>query len=459
MNALPPLRPQPAEESIESLIDSAIPLVVPFPEGEEGSFSKLLEQADERESFLGADSLFTEAPLDEADAEEAVLIGGWVPFQNEYAKAPEKEPFFGIESPMQAPLVKEPVGHSEPLILAQESPKTLQEPVFLATEKLLEVIVPQTSLPHQAESILEFEPITGRLEAPMFHDFEEEGFSMQLERASEKDFEAAEATFSSTKAENLPQALEGAMAQAIPIQAQAPSKPIAPERTQKAERPIESIQSSAPIAPSAPQGEWSGLGQEEMPFSEQHLPEQEQVDHTPIAAPATKGNDFVMDALAPSPATAPSAGFETLPKATMAYDLKPALMQHLSYLEANKPAALSVKLKLTEDAPQGVQMQVKLTSTGKLQVNFESLPQEMEAFLKYTWTALRPTVDEKGWSLDGPHFSGVAEKSSGSPSIATEIKNFLKSFTQGPLARMAAPKPFAKLRNDRRSPLNLDFNS
>ena len=132
------------------------------------------------------------------------------------------------------------------------------------------------------------------------------------------------------------------------------------------------------------------------------------------------------------------------------YDLKPSLLQHLSYLEAHQPASLKVSLKLDPQGEKAVDMQVKLTSTGKLQVNFEHMPSDLQEFMQSTWSELQPTMIAKGWSLDGPHFEGSAANGIEPQNAPSgEVKNFLKNFLQSPLAKGIVPKALARFRSGR----------
>lgn len=145
------------------------------------------------------------------------------------------------------------------------------------------------------------------------------------------------------------------------------------------------------------------------------------------------------------------ATFQASPQVTsMNYDLKPSLLQHLAYLEDNQPATLKVNLKLDPQGNDAVDMQVKLTSSGKLQVNFESMPLELQELTQAAWNDLQPTILSKGWKLDGPHFDGMAREAvEQTPADQLGIKNFLRNFLQSPLSKGIVPKALARLRSDR----------
>jgi len=86
------------------------------------------------------------------------------------------------------------------------------------------------------------------------------------------------------------------------------------------------------------------------------------------------------------------------------FDLKPSLLKHLEYLEHNRPAWVDFTLEIP--GHDVLKMTLKLTQTGKLQVNFCDHHQSLEPVLSEKWMELKTIIDKRGWSLDRPFFNG-----------------------------------------------------
>lgn len=86
------------------------------------------------------------------------------------------------------------------------------------------------------------------------------------------------------------------------------------------------------------------------------------------------------------------------------FDLKPSLLKHLEYLEHNRPAWVDFTLEIP--GHDVLKMTLKLTQTGKLQVNFCDHHQSLEPVLSEKWMELKTIIDKRGWSLDRPCFNG-----------------------------------------------------
>ncbi len=138
--------------------------------------------------------------------------------------------------------------------------------------------------------------------------------------------------------------------------------------------------------------------------------------------------------------------------------LKPAILQHLAYLEANRPA--SVSLLLMSDAGDNIEMMLKLTQSGKLQVNFSSSADRYKSDLINQWDELSDHIHQKGWVLDGPHFEGIKTKQLVNTSNEqTSIKNNKNAQLQlashavhnSPIHRKSGSKPMARMKWDKLS--------
>lgn len=87
-------------------------------------------------------------------------------------------------------------------------------------------------------------------------------------------------------------------------------------------------------------------------------------------------------------------------------NLQPALVEYFDYLQANKPGMVTIKLEMDDQTI--IPLNLKLTVSGKLQVNFGSEAVHYQSSLIDGWKHLSTEINARGWVLDGPHFEGVA---------------------------------------------------
>ena len=174
----------------------------------------------------------------------------------------------------------------------------------------------------------------------------------------------------------------------------------------------------------------------------------------PVFSPTTNGSmmpPVTVDNRVP-PANITQTGATPLHTPEALMELKPTVLQHLAYLEAHRPATVAIDIKL--DTGVSVELMLKLTQSGKLQVNFGSEASAYKAALQEGWRGLSATIEQRGWVLDGPHFEGVRANQAVVAEQLTSLGGRKANQTQAsayavhtsPLERQPGAKPPARLK-------------
>ncbi len=184
------------------------------------------------------------------------------------------------------------------------------------------------------------------------------------------------------------------------------------------------------------------------PFFEEPLPVFAPTANASVMPPVAMDNGMPPAAITQTGAT-PFHTSEALK------ELKPTVLQHLAYLEAHRPATVAIDIKLGNGA--SVELTLKLTQSGKLQVNFGSEASAYKAALQEGWRGLSTTIEERGWVLDGPHFEGMRASQAVASATgeqgtslggrkANQTQAFAYAVHTSPLERQPGAKPVARLK-------------